>query len=569
MAKDAGFSLFGFEIKRSKRDQEAVEPLKNASVVPPTDDDGTGYTTVPNYHYGMHMDIYADLYAKDQFDLIRKYRTAATHPEVDMAIEEIVNEAIVIPQDEEHGVVTLNLDGVDVSKSVKKKCLDEFDNLLNIISFNERCHDMFRSWYIDGRLYHHLVVDKDNLKQGIQEIRHIDSMKIQKVKNIKKTTDGANRVPLVKSVDEFYIFNDKLGDADKKKFMTNVNDQNQAVKLTNDSVSYITSGLLDETRGKIVSHLHKALRPINQLRMMEDSLIIYRLARAPERRIFYVDTGNLPKGKAESYINSLMTRYRNKLVYDQSTGELRDSRKHMSMLDDFWLPRREGGRGTEVTTLPGGSNLGEIDDIRYFQRKVYQALNVPVSRLEQEQAFSLGRATEITREEIKFQKFITRLRQRFSKLFFGILRQQLVLKGIITDSDWAELFNNRVRVDYYKDNHYTELKDIEVLRERLTLMDQAYQYVGEILPKEWAMKNIMRFTDEEIDDLKRQLKKEIDGGEDFGDDEDGDSEDKPDSMGSNPGDFPSVPEVPKPKSVAKPLPSSKGEDEDDRKAAQG
>jgi len=275
----------------------------------------------------------------------------------------------------------------------------------------------------------------------------------------------------------------------------------------------VTSGLLDETKSRVISHLHKAMRPINQLRMMEDSLIIYRLARAPERRIFYVDTGNMPKGKSEEYVNSLMTRYRNKLVYDQSTGELKDSRKHMSMLDDFWLPRREGGRGTEVTTLPGGSNLGEIDDVKYFQRKVYQALNVPVSRLEQESAYSLGRATEINREEIKFQKFITRLRQRFAKLFTHILRQQLILKGVITDADWKESFHNRVRVEFYKDNHYTELKDAEVMTQRLQLVDQAAQYVGEYLSKDWVMTNIFRFTKEEAEEMSKQMKAEIASGE--------------------------------------------------------
>ena len=506
-----GFKLFGFEIKRDKKDKEASEPLKNASVVPPTDDDGAGYITSPNYAYGHHFDIYADLQVKDQFDLIRKYRTAATHPEVDMAIEEIVNEAIVVPQ-EDDDIVTINLDRVPASASVKKRVTEEFEKIVNILSFNERCHDMFRNWYVDGRLYHHLVVDKTNLKKGIQEVRVIDSLKIRKVKKVKKS-DEQNEVPLITKVEEFYIFNDKGDGSDKKKVMNNVGNNTKAVKLSNDSVSYVTSGLLDENRGKVCSHLHKALRPINQLRMMEDSLIIYRLARAPERRIFYVDTGNLPKGKAEAYINSLMTRYRNKLVYDQSTGELRDSRKHMSMLDDFWLPRREGGRGTEVTTLPGGANLGEIDDIRYFQRKVYQALNVPVSRLEQEQAFSLGRATEITREEIKFQKFITRLRMRFSKLFTGILKQQLILKGVITEADWVEMFHNRIRVDYYMDNHYTELKDAEVMRERLGLVDQAVNYVGEYVSKEWIMKNIMRFTDEEAKEMQKQMDGEIENDE--------------------------------------------------------
>ena len=503
-----GIKLFGFEIKRSAADKEASEPLKSASVVPPTDDDGAGYITAPNYHYGLHMDIYADLQVKDQFDLIKKYRRAATHPEVDMAIEEIVNEAIVIPQDEDT-VVKLNLDNVKASVSIKNRVHEEFNNLLNMMSFNERCHDMFRSWYIDGRMYHHLVVDSSNLKQGVREVRYIDSLKIRKVKKVNKVEkDG---VRLVKDVEEFYIYNDRADN--EKKTVTMAAEKGDMVKLKNDSVNYVTSGLLDESRGKVVSHLHKALRPINQLRMMEDSLIIYRMARAPERRIFYVDTGNMSTPKAEAYLNRVMTRYRNKLVYDQSTGELRDSRKHMSMMDDFWLPRKEGNRGTEVTTLPGGQNLGEIDDIKYFQRKVYQALNVPVSRLEQEQAFSLGRATEINREEIKFQKFITRLRMRFGKLFTGILKQQLVLKGIISEADWIDLFHNRIYVDFYKDNHYSELKDAEVFRERLNLVDQAAQYVGEYISREWLMKNVFRFTETEAEEMKKQMTKEIESGE--------------------------------------------------------
>lgn len=512
----SAIKLFGFEISRAKKDQEAVTPIPAASVVPPTDDDGAGYVTSPAYHYGMHLDIYADLQVKDHADLIRKYRAMATHPEVDMAIEEIVNEAIVHPQYNENRVVDLDLDMVNVSDSIKKKVNEEFEYILKIMSFNERAHDIFRNWYIDGRVYHHLVVDKNNLRAGIKEVRHIDSLKIRKVKHVKKKEDKATGVAVIDKVDEFYIYTEKT--------MSNCgpgtplagwqdNGKGNAVRLSNDSVSYVTSGLLNEMKSTVISHLHKAMRPINQLRMMEDSLIIYRLARAPERRIFYVDVGNLPKGKAEAYINTLMSRYRNKLVYDQATGELKDQRKHMSMLDDFWLPRREGGRGTEVSTLPGGSNLGEIDDIKYFQRKVYQALNVPVSRLEQEQAYSLGRATEITREEIKFQKFVTRLRMRFAKLFTGILRQQLILKGIITDSDWIDQFHNKIRVEYYKDNHYTELKDAEVMRERFGLLDQAAQYVGEYVSKEWVMKSIFKFDDKEIESMQLDVDSEIESGD--------------------------------------------------------
>jgi|TARA_R110000796_G_scaffold1312_7_gene5146 hypothetical protein len=521
-----GVKIFGFEIKKSAEVKRETEPLKDASVVPPTDDDGAGYVTSGANHYGMAMDIYGDLTVKDQHDLIRKYRIAAQQPEVDMAIEEIVNEAIVVPQTNDI-VVDIDLDLVDISPSIKKKVTEEFEHLLNIMDFDARCHDMFRCWYVDGRLYHHLVVDKDNLKAGIQEIRYIDSLKIRKVRHIKKNTNKEG-VTLVADVEEFYIFNDTIvgsgqGGANGFSSAAYGSGKNSGVKLSNDSVSYVTSGLLDDTRTKVVSNLQKSLRVINQLRMMEDSLIIYRMARAPERRIFYVDTGNLPKAKAEEYLNSLMTRYRNKLVYDGNTGELKDSRKHMTMLDDFWLPRREGGRGTEVSTLPGGSNLGEIDDIKYFQRKVYQSLNVPVSRLEQEQAYSIGRATEITREEIKFQKFITRLRMRFSKLFTGILKQQLILKGIITEVDWHDKFSNRIRIDYYKDNHYTELKDAEVMRERLGLMDQAVQYVGEYLSKDWVMTNIMQLDNEEKVAMNVQMKKEIASGEIDTDGDDGEA----------------------------------------------
>jgi hypothetical protein len=512
--------LFGFEIKRSKKDQDAVTPISSASVVAPTDEDGDGYVA-SGVHYGQFQNLYSDLDIKDNADLIRKYRTNAAHPEVDMAIEEIVNEAVVVPQDDEN-IVELDLDSVEISAPIKKKIHVEFQNVLNMLTFNERAHDIFRSWYVDGRLYHHLIVDKDNLKKGIREIRYIDSTKIRKVKQVKKKLDPESGVALVNKIEEYFVYSESAG-APKKGVQIQQDTKNNAVRLANDSVSYVTSGLLDETKSKIVSHLHKAMRPINQLRMMEDSLIVYRLVRAPERRIFYIDTGMMTGQQAQAHITKTASQYRNKLVYDQTTGELKDQRKHMAMTDDFWLPRSPEGRGTEVTTLPGGQNLGEIDDVKYFQRKVYQALNVPVSRLEQEQAFSLGRATEINREEIKFQKFISRLRLRFSKLFLGVLRQQLVLKGIITDSDWINLFHNRVRVEFYKDNHYTELKDAEVMRERLNLMDQASQYVGDYLSKEWVMKNVFRFTIEERDEMNQQIEAEIKSGEMPEDDEEDNS----------------------------------------------
>jgi hypothetical protein len=361
-------------------------------------------------------------------------------------------------------------------------------------------HDMFKRWYIDGRMYHHLVVDEKNLKAGIQEIRPIDAAKVRKVKQIQKKKDQQTGASIIEKVDEFYIFQDKPGQT------------NTGVKLSADSVSYVTSGLLDENRQKVVSHLQKALKPINQLRMMEDSLVIYRLARAPERRIFYIDVGNLPKGKAEEYMKNIMAKYRNKLVYDAQTGAIRDDRKHMSMLEDFWLPRREGGRGTEITTLAGGENLGQIEDVIYFQKRLYRSLNVPINRLEQEAQFSLGRSTEISRDELSFQKFIDRLRSKFNHLFYNILKKQLILKQIITEDDWNE-WKNDIIVDYARDNHFTELKNNELLMGRLQLMDEIQQYVGTYFSREWVMKNVLHMDDDNIKQMKQQMDTEGRQGE--------------------------------------------------------
>ena len=361
-----------------------------------------------------------------------------------------------------------------------------------MLNYKELGHDIFRRWYVDGRLYHHLIVDETNPTAGIQEIRYIDAMKIRKVKQIKKETDKETGAKIVKKVDEFYIYQEKPGS------------QASAVRMSADSISYITSGLLDENRRKIVSYLHKALKPITQLRMMEDSLVIYRLARAPERRMFYIDVGNLPRGKAEQYMKDIMAKYRNKLVYDAKTGEIRDDRKHMSMLEDFWLPRREGGRGTEISTLPGGENLGKIEDIIYFQKRLYRSLNVPMNRLEQEQQFSLGRATEISRDELKFQKFIDRLRNRFSMLFYEILKKQLILKNIITEEDWNS-WKHDLNVDYLRDNHFSELKEAELLREKVQTLDQISNYVGEYFSKEWVQKNVLLFSDDEINQMNKDI----------------------------------------------------------------
>ena len=494
MASDS-LTLFGFEIKRAKDKKEE----KLSSIVPPTDQDGAGYVTAAGAHYGTYVNIGSEDQGKDNLQNIKQYRGVATHPEVDAAIEDIVNESVI--SGEGQSSISLVLDKVEgVSNSLKKQITDEFENIVSMLDFNDVGHDMFRRWYVDGRLYHHLVVDEKNLKAGIQEIRNIDAAKIRKVKEVKKKKDATTGVSLVEKVNEFYIYQETPGA------------QSQGVKLSPDSVSYVTSGLLDVDRKRVVSHLHKALKPINQLRMMEDSLVIYRLARAPERRIFYIDVGNLPRGKAETYMKDIMARYRNKLVYDADTGKIRDDRKHMSMLEDFWLPRREGGRGTEISTLPGGENLGQIDDIIYFQKRLYRSLNVPLNRLEQEAQFTLGRSTEISRDEVKFQKFIDRLRSRFATLFTDILKKQLIMKGLITEDDWNQ-WHNDIHVDYIRDNHFTELKDAELLANRLQTMDQVSQYVGEYFSKEWVMKNVLQLEDDDIKNMKDQIAQEVQSGE--------------------------------------------------------
>ena len=483
---DRSIKLFGFEIKRAETD----DPKKKPSIVPARDEDGAGYVTAAGTHYGQYINLDGDD-AKDNYNLIMKYRGVAMHPEVDAAIEDIVNESIAGSELEQP--VDLNLDNLEVSDKIKKTIKEEFDNIVGMLDFGDLGHDIFRRWYIDGRLYHHLVVNDQNLKAGIQEIRLIDSAKMRKVKQVKKKKDPVTGAQLIEKVDEYYIYQEKPG-----------SQHNSGVKMTLDSVSYVTSGLLDENRKKVVSYLHKALKPISQLRMMEDALVIYRLARAPERRMFYIDVGNMPRGKAEQYMKDIMARYRNKLVYDAKTGEIRDDRKHQSMIEDFWLPRREGGRGTEISTLPGGQNLGEIEDIIYFQKRMYRSLNVPINRLEQEAQFSLGRSTEISRDELKFQKFIDRLRRRFAHLFYDILRKQLILKGIITQEDW-DTMKNDVILDYVRDNHFTELRDAEILREKVQTLDQISNYVGEYFSKEWIQKNVLHLSDEDIETMKNQI----------------------------------------------------------------
>jgi hypothetical protein len=495
---DNSLKLFGFEIKRSgSKDKE--EKLK--SVVTAKDDDGTGYVTASGAgHFGQYVDIDGSG-SKDNYQLVMKYRGVAIHPECDAAIEDIVNESIVI--DEESPGVSIELEKIEASESIKEQITEEFANILRMLNFIEDGHDIFRRWYIDGKIYHHLVVDPNNEKMGIQDIRFIDSPKMRKVKEVKKKKDPLTNADIIENVKEYYIYQETPGKGGAGSINTSQN--RQAVKFTEDSISYVTSGLLDEKRKKVLSHLQKAIKPVNQLRMMEDSLVIYRLARAPERRIFYIDVGNLPKGKAEEYMKNIMAKYRNKLVYDANTGDLRDDRKHMSMLEDFWLPRREGNRSTEISSLPGGDNLGQIDDIIYFQKRLYKALNVPVQRLDQENnGFSIGRSTEISRDEVKFQKFIDRLRNRFSHLFLKILKKQLVLKKVITEADWSK-WERDIRVNYNRDNHFVELKESEILKERVQTLDMVSQYVGEYFTKDWVMKNVLKLSEEDIKELEDKV----------------------------------------------------------------
>jgi len=498
MADNSLLQMFGFEIKRVQKPDEKKTP----SIVPKADEDGAGYITASGSHFAQYVDLEGTT-ARDNAELIRKYRTVAEHPEVDAAIEDIINEAVVTSELEPS--VSVNLDKVDAPDRIKDIIIEEFENIYSLLNFEEHGHDMFRSWYVDGRMYHHIVVNESNLKAGIQDIRTIDGCKIRKVKEVEYKKDQKTGAKVIDKTNEFFIFQEKTG-------------MSQGVKLTPDSVSYVTSGLLDSSKKRVISYIHKAIKPVNQLRMMEDSLVIYRMSRAPERRIFYIDVGNMPKGKAEQHIKDIMSRYRNKVVYDANTGEIKDDRKHMSMLEDFWLPRREGGRGTEISTLPGGENLGQIDDILYFQKKLYRSLNVPLNRLEQESQFSLGRTTEIGRDEVKFQKFIDRLRRKFSHLFLGLLKKQLLLKGICTEQDW-ESWKANIQVDFVRDNHFAELKDSELLRERLSTMDQVTQYVGEYFSREWVMKNVMMMNDKDIEEMKKQVEAENANGDDADDDD--------------------------------------------------
>ena len=492
--------LFGFRIERSKKDHGA-----GTSFSTPTPDDGT-IDVAGGGFFGQILDV--DGREKTELDLIRRYRDISTQSECDAAIEDIVNEGIVANQKDQ--AIALDLDRFPYSDKIKRKIRKEFEEVLRLLDFEAKGHDVFRRWYVDGRLYYHKIIDKKDPRKGITEIRYVDPTKIKKVREVKKDKDPKTGVDMIQKINEYFIYNEKgLMSAGSGAGM-------QGLKIAPDAITYVPSGLIDGNSGRVMSYLHKAIKPVNQLRMIEDALVIYRISRAPERRIFYIDVGNLPKIKAEQYLKDVMNRYRNKLVYDANTGEIRDDRNHMSMLEDFWLPRREGGRGTEITTLPGGSNLGEIDDIIYFQRKLYRSLNVPISRLESEQGFSLGRSTEITRDELKFTKFVQRIRKKFTPLFTDLLKTNLLLKGVIGPDDWP-IMQEHLQYDFIEDGHFAALKEAELLTDRLDQLGVIEPYIGTFFSKEYVLKKVLRLTDGEIEQMRDQIKTEserdpMDGG---------------------------------------------------------
>jgi hypothetical protein len=492
-------NIFGWSIGKRKADDSVEEVLQ--SVVGPELDDGTMQASSAASYYGYYVDM--DGTVKDELQAIQKYRELALYPEVDIAIQDIVNEAI--PYEDEGELVEIILDKMEASDSIKDTITKEFKTILSLLKFSEKAPDLFRKWYVDGRLYFNVLTDK-NQKNGIVELRQIEATKIKKVVEIikEKTPEG---VEIVKGMKEYFVYS-------QNGFITNTNIAQQqtstaaqGIKMSTDSVVYIPSGFTDSNTGNVMSYLQKALRPANQLRMLEDAIVIYRLSRAPERRIFYVDVGNLPKGKAEQYVKDIMNRYRNKLVYDAKTGEVRDDKKYMSMMEDFWMPRRDGGKGTEITTLPGGQNLGELTDVEYFQHKLYNALNIPISRVLPDQGFSIGRSTEVTRDEVKFQKFISKVRRKFSELFYDLLRTQLILRGVIAEDEWEEI-KEQINFRFQKDNFFSELKNTEILMNRVQTALAIEPLLGKYFSVENVAKNIFKFSNEEVEKMEEQMEQE-------------------------------------------------------------
>jgi hypothetical protein len=489
-------SLFGFEFKRVTPEEQPV------SFAPPSNDDGA-VVVAAGGSYGTYVDLEGT--ARTEAELVTRYRDMSITADIDRAVEEIVNEAIVQETDER--IVELNLNSLNYPDNIKAVIIEEFNNIKNLLNFEERSYDIFKRWYIDGRLYYHAIIDEKNPRLGIKELRNIDPRKIRKVREQRKKRDKNTEAVVTQTANEYYIYNEKgynaqgIGSGAAAYSAT-------GVKIAKDSIVHCTSGLMDTNGTMVISYLHKAIKPLNQLRVLEDATVIYRISRAPERRIFYIDVGNLPKMKAEQYLRDMMVRHKNRLVYDATTGEVRDDRKFMTMLEDYWLPRREGGKGTEITTLPGGENLGKMEDVEYFQKKLYQSLNVPATRLQTEQTYSIGRATEITRDEVKFSKFIGRMRAKFSTLFLKCLEKQLVLKGIVTVEDWKSM-SQQIRFDYAKDNYYEELKETDVLNSRLQAAAQLTPYVGKYYSHGWIRSNIFKQSDEDREQMDAEIQEEL------------------------------------------------------------
>jgi hypothetical protein len=487
--------LFGFEISRKKTKQDTASTVDtNKSFALPQNDDGA-VTIQSGAYYGTYVDL--DGVVRNEIELITRYREMSMQPELETAVDEIVNEAIVNTAKDK--AVEINMDDLKQPESVKKKIRDEFDIALKLLNFGNMGHDVFRRWYIDGRMFYHVIIDDSSPAKGIQELRYIDPRRIRKIREIQKTKDPRTTIDVINKINEYYLYNERgiIGAH-----------SNLGAKIAVDAIINVNSGLMDSKRAMVLSYLHKAIKPLNNLRMIEDATVIYRLSRAPERRIFYIDVGNMPTIKAEQYLKDIMTKYRNKLVYDSTTGEIKDDRKHLSMLEDFWLPRREGGKGTEITTLPGGQNLGELEDVKYFERKLYKALGVPIGRLEQQPGGGiLGRSTEITREELKFSKFIDRLRNKFATLFDDILRVQLVLKKVCTEEEWKE-FKEDIYYDFKKDNNFDELKESELLMNRIATLQAVDPYVGRYYSMQWVRKNILMMDDEDIEEIQNQIEEE-------------------------------------------------------------
>ena len=507
--------LFGFKIEKDDEQSKSV-----VSPVPQNNEDSSDYYVSSGF-YGQYVDI--DGVFKSEFELIKRYREMALHPEVDSAIEDIINEAIV--SDQNDSPVEIDLENLPASEKLKELVREEFKSIKEIMDFDKKCHEILRNWYIDGRIFYHKVIDVKKPEEGIKEVRYIDPLKIKLVRKLKTdpTLRGAINQVNAKNpadlenpeIEEYYQYDpsqtqskNALGAIGQTPFST----KQRPVKIAPDAITFCHSGLVDRNKQTILSYLHKSIKALNQLRMIEDSLVIYRLSRAPERRIFYIDVGNLPKIKAEQYLKEVMNRYRNKLVYNASTGEIRDDRKHMSMLEDFWLPRREGGRGTEITTLPGGQNLGELSDIEYFQKKLYRSLGVPESRIAGSgDGFNLGRSSEILRDEIKFTKFVGRMRKRFSQIFNDMLKTQLILKNIVTPEDW-EVLSDHIQYDFVYDNHFAELKESELMNERLGVVAAIDPYIGKYFSLEYVRRNVLKQKDEEIIEIDKQMQSEIKDG---------------------------------------------------------